>query len=795
VTTSTEKLAQQIVALRKQLNGLSRTPQLTNSSLDNGALQISQTTVDINGNPIQQTTGYIGQQYDGTTGVGIVVGPTPPTPSAPVVDTVVGGIRVTLNPPVFLDPQAGHTSPVVAPMDFLRFDVQVSTDPAFPNTGFGPTKASIASAAGGSVTIAWPASGTTVYVRVLAVSTAGKFSNPGGTVSATTGKVNLGDLGFDISAYAGGNTIYYTVSPATPTAPAAGFTAGDLWLNQIATSTSANTTVPVGTPIYETRRWNGSAWILLQDQGIGPSLAAAIAAQTAADSKAKVFTQDTAPSYTGAANTAIWYETDAGNKRWVWSGTAWVASLLGNGSVSPNSLIASNVIATGTVTAALLETTMVLANTIVAGTLTGAHATMQSDGYHIFGLVPGEGVQEVGRLATGTNNYLGFTDSTGELVFNVDSTGYVSASGANFTGDIFVQGTSLTNSIARIPGSSSGVGASGSQDWWGYNFGAGVGSVTTETGLIEAPFYVDSSRMYLILPDLAWNLTNTAAQLNLRIRDGGTSQPTISSTVIYYRQFSAPVAGYDVSTTCPGLWQPSGSGVSQHRLLLTVQAGGTGAVNINGGVGGLEPPTIMLLDMGPAKSLTNTIVNRGGGGAGGSGTGTAAPSTQQYDTGWMAPSVVETHRGDGTVRSDTGGDIVQGWDPSGFNGDGYGFAGGFAGFPAITGTIDRIDLSLPWDWSYFNSGGTAIIAPLHSGSAASAASFVALKMASNFNVALAGKTGSQIITLPSSWYPSFKSTSSPQATIIGFGTSGGTNETFYMKFPGPNIRLRILYTQ
>lgn len=513
MVTTVERLAQQIESLRSELHAYTRTPQLIHSSIDNGSVALATDGT---------VTGTVGSQADGGSGIVVITAPKPPRPDAPVVATAIGGISVTWDGS-FLD-TGGYSPPsgaFIAPSTFAGVDVQVSLDPSFPSVGLGNVVATIPTAAGGTVLVKWAPTGTNVYVRLVSRTIAGTYSDPGPTTGpVASGKVQLGDLGFDIGTYAGGTTIFY--GSATPASPVT----GDLWLYDTGAHTAG------GAPIYITRRWLGSAWTDLQDQGISTALANALAAQSAADSKAKVFAQDASPSYSGAANTAVWYETDNGNKRYVWNGTSWAASLLGNGSIQPNTLIASNVIATGTITAALLETTMVLTTTLQAGLSNASHATVQSDGFHLFGNVPGEGVQEIGRMATGTNNYFAFTDSTGTVVANWDSTGYISASGANFLNDIIVQGRALSDSLTAASGSGNGEGTqSGAQNWFGYNYGAGVGGVTTEYGLIEVPVWVDTARMYLIIPDLAWNLTDVRAQLDVRVRDGGTGQPDRKSVV------------------------------------------------------------------------------------------------------------------------------------------------------------------------------------------------------------------------------------------------------------------------
>lgn len=87
---------------------------------------------------------------------------------------------------------------------------------------------------------------------------------------------------------------------------------GDLWVD-----------TDDGNKLY---RWSGSAWIEIQDADIAQAIADAATAQSTADGKIVSFYQDTAPTADGVGD--IWFDTDAGNKQYRWSGTAWVEAAL-----------------------------------------------------------------------------------------------------------------------------------------------------------------------------------------------------------------------------------------------------------------------------------------------------------------------------------------------------------------------------------------------------------------------------------------------------------------------------------
>lgn len=100
-------------------------------------------------------------------------------------------------------------------------------------------------------------------------------------------------------------TIFYQTAQPTATAT------GDLWYDTDAT--------PI--KIY---RWSGSAWVDITTVALSQALTAAGTAQATADGKIRTFAQTTAPTGMVATDAGdLWIDTDAGNKVYRWSGTAW----------------------------------------------------------------------------------------------------------------------------------------------------------------------------------------------------------------------------------------------------------------------------------------------------------------------------------------------------------------------------------------------------------------------------------------------------------------------------------------
>lgn len=624
-----------------------------------------------------------------------------------------------------------------------------------------------------------PTVGDTV---LIALSGAQPIYQPGrigagsvGTVEIADGAITTGQLAdasvsqqkltFDLADYSG-NSIFY--GSTTPQPPAVGFSVGDLWLQ-----TTGNTGSD-GEPAYIVFRYDLSGqWVRVQDQGIADSLANALAAQQAADAKATLFTQATAPTYTGAANTAYWIDTSSGggNAPKVWNGTAWVIYQLGNGAIQPNSLIASDVIATGTVTAALMEAQLVLTTDLIAGDPNGTHALMAPDGLHIYDSAD----DEVIRLGTTDNDYFGVVDSSGDLKASIDEAGGVNCIDLNCTNTPVFAGRLLDDTLGDLP---QGVLARGNLT------GARIDNITnTFYGLFEIAMIKNGDRTLEVKGGVWTFPTGTATELYIGIfyTTDGTS-PTTSSPLLRSMSLGAVAAStfdltdftFLIRTTDELASLPDGA---TGRFLLAVKAGAAGATL------SVEPGLQTFLSFTDVGQGTDNlaVTNTGG--------GSTTPPPQQHDTGNLGPTAGPgvgywTFRGDGTLRTDTT-EVIQGLDPSGNNGDGQGMWK-FA-IPVITGTVNRVDVYIYADWTYYNSGGRVIL-----GLTTDYGVFNPTKIHSGWD---SGRTypkpGGLWVTLPNTWYGAFNNKSSIGVTV----GPGGSNETFYVRMAGAATRIRIWYTQ
>ncbi|MER7759480.1 hypothetical protein [Streptomyces sp. NPDC097619] len=173
---ATRQMAGLLADFDKRLKALERTTQGAHSSIEGGSLDV----YDSDGT----YRGSVGIQPDGSMAVAPVNAPPPPTPTTPSVAPVLAGLVVSWDG-LWDDAHA-------APADLAR--IQVHTGPT---AGFTPGPATLAgaigNAAGGSVTLAIEGY-TPVWVRLMAVNTAGVLGPASAAVSSTPRQAVGGDL-------------------------------------------------------------------------------------------------------------------------------------------------------------------------------------------------------------------------------------------------------------------------------------------------------------------------------------------------------------------------------------------------------------------------------------------------------------------------------------------------------------------------------------------------------------------------------------------------------------------------
>lgn len=797
MSTSVDALARRIISLERQVARMGG-PRLAYSALEDGAIDEYETVAGPGGELAPQLVSVIGRQHDGTHGIVTVAGPPPPTPSAGTTEPVAGGLRYrwdgTWDPAMLAGPNADFApTPIVAPEDFLRAEVHASTDPQMSALLFLTLRRTIESPRGGEVEFGVPQD-TDFYVRLVIRTKAGKRSF-GKTIGPfRAGKVAEGDIDMDFSVF-GGTTVHY--GPTAPDRAAVTVNVGDLWHEEVSAGPP---------PVYRIHRWMPTGeWVLLADQGAADALTAAILAQQAADAKAQVFHETEAPTGLPADAKAIWFDTDDGNRQRVWNGSTglWDDRLLGTGAFQPQSIIASDVLATGTVSATLLESVLVLAGTVVAGDPNGPHAEMRPEGFFGFAFNPDGGLQQAAGLGTNGLDGLTFSDPlTGQttVAFTPDGAGALqtlSVAGIDTDGDgatdsgFTVYGREFTEHIEDRT-----LGVRGSAFTADAANGVLASGITTRIGLGEVSLVSDSTRAYLLVFDgLHFAATAGPTRLLVSVRftsDGST--PTISNgTIVGSKIGYLPTANEAYSV--PAIIAQGGfSSVDGAliRLLVTVERlSGTGtisALTYSAPDAYRAPFRFFVADLG--RDILDTYIPNNGG-------GTTAPPKKTYTSTWSA-NLIGAYLGNGSRRTDTT-DLMQGYTDyypaGGIQRSIAGFtAGAVAGevgktvTAALTGaTVTKVEIGLKCNHSHAVAGGLARIG--YHGETAVPATVPAASWEA-FSGAFFKRGETRWMTLPAATFASWQSGAYRGLTV---GPGGD-----YMRFDGSagaKPGLRITYTR
>lgn len=152
-------LAEEVAALKRRVAKIERGARYaTGGSIENSALLVRDGSGALRA--------IVGQQADGTTAVNVVNGGPPPAPSAPTVESAIGGLAVGWD--------GTFAGGEILPLDWQRVEVHAS-----PTDGFTPSsatlQATIETPQGAIVYL--PADGAR-YVRLMARNTSGTASDP-----------------------------------------------------------------------------------------------------------------------------------------------------------------------------------------------------------------------------------------------------------------------------------------------------------------------------------------------------------------------------------------------------------------------------------------------------------------------------------------------------------------------------------------------------------------------------------------------------------------------------------------
>lgn len=611
-------------------------------------------------------------------------------------------------------------------------------------------------------------------IGTLVTSNATKITVFAQTSAPTTTGRTVGDLWIDTDD---GNKVYTWVTSGTPawtartlgaaaisatarqlgaittyrqaTAPASGMVVGDFWIDSD------------DNKLY---RYEGTTptWVVVQDVAIQTAITNAATAQAVADGKMRIFVQDSAPTGLVAGDAGdLWIESDNGNRPWTWDGTAWSDRRLGNAAIKPQSIIASEVVATGTITAALLEAQFVLANVIIAGNPNAGHARMTPQGFFAYAMGP-DGPYVATKLGTTDNDTLTLTDSTGKITAAIDTTGKIVGRSLSISEWPTVGGVDLKKYIDSKP---RGLMT------WGEIPQSASGLTTGEARNSITNFMAEPGRMYRITAGpvrIASTVNSDWGQLVLRYTTDG-SEPTPSSGFLSYG-----VGTHNTTQTLTTLYQAvgvAGTLIPVKILLTYLRNFGSGQIAING-TGGY----LVVEDIGPAipANIATAV----------SGVSTGTPKASY--TSDFSPTWWSVFRGNNTLYP-SGNDLYQGYEATNGN------MKTLIGYPDMTPTLSGATITGMWVYLYAEhwwnmNGGNPYV-----GSHPKLAAHTDWNSSgANSHFVAPGMTRGEgrWIELPSAWWANYGNGTN-RGIVLGPGPDNSGN--YYGRFDGPSTTLRVSY--
>ncbi|WP_370419019.1 hypothetical protein AB8O64_11230 [Streptomyces sp. QH1-20] len=707
------RMAQLLDGYDRRLRALERTSQASLTSIEGGALEV----YDKQG----VLRGTVGVQEDGTVGVVTHNAPPPPTPTTPTVTPVLGGLLVTWD--------GQWANAYAAPLDFARVQVHVGTGPDFTPTA-ATAAATISDVAGGTTTVA-TSSYTPVWVRLVGVNTAEGAGAGSTAVSATPKQVDGPDLSalLDLAVWLkdasipGTKLVAETIGAdrlAANSVVAGKVAAGAIRARELAAGAVGAGQLSVGIggnlcpdPGFET--------------GYAASLATAPGFSIAADGNRSAHSLRVDPKpttghqilaypqfpvspgdrfwlaadykvatdYTGGTLYVLlrWYAADG---TWLSSSTIPIASPPADGVwkhvgatvlAPPHVASAELRLQVSTPTAGSVQFDNLEVRPVLSSGADGARAEIGPQGLRLY---DNDGEEAV-SLVTGRPNYLTLSND-GSPVATIDQGGNAGFQNITAAGTLTVGGDNLDTLLDRLP---RGIIAQGT-------ITSSVSTTGTEMGLMELAFTAEPARQYRVVLDCHANPSTPGGELQLRLRDGGASAPTVTSPQI--QSAITPIAGPDWARVRLELVRSGAAlGEGPHRLLATF-------ANINGPSGqsmavfGADyyPGTMYVEDVGPSITSTGTY-NTGGAST------KPAPQryTKVYDATWSG-----SYADRGAYNSYYGTKMLQGY-YSATNG----MQASLVGFPSL-GDLDgaviiKAEVYLYFEFWSANAGGKAVIKAHH----------------------------------------------------------------------------------
>lgn len=287
--------------------------------------------------------------------------------------------------------------------------------------------------------------------------------------------------------------------------------------------------------------------------------------------------------------------------------------------------------------------------------------------------------------------------SDGFLVGSFDEQGHLSCRSLSVADDdVSVAGTQLSDILASQAASILAYGIDIST----------TDSTTSEKGVFEVAFVAPESKYYQIAIS-GWLAGPSGTDAFISLRDGGSSQPSISSTRIMWAGHGCTNSGIGEQFSA---YAPVYLSAGQHRLLYSFgnYAGTSGTVYVTAGP--TQPSLLQIMDT-PAGLANVAVANTGGGGS--------SIPVQTYSTTWQA-TWSRTYDGSGNYESYLGNTAYQGsYDGSSGHNRRSMIGFDYASIQAALSGASLLGCGLRLyakSW-YWNAGGTAVIGSHNASSA------------------------------------------------------------------------------
>ena len=444
----------------------------------------------------------------------------------------------------------------------------------------------------------------------------------------------------------------------------------------------------------------------------------------------------------------------------------------------------ASLIVDGSVTAAKLETDLVLATKIVAGDPTGIRAEMSPQGFKVFGRASGDtnpnpGTYEIVRLGVAdTNDMFAITDSQGVVQASIAENGVISGKELNAADEIMFQGTPLSQLLWDMPRghvasayriTDSAYNAKEGGEWAPY---------------LRLDVEVERHRLYKITtsPIRIGQDPGGAALVRIGMLVGGIATPSnyinIATTNVNNLPDGNSITVGDYAGITGGVDNGGpGDVVLVSFLLMFRSTSKQFGIRANG----YYPVRLMLEDMGPRRNtftgvhLDTTSTN----GVAPTPPPAKTTRTSQWDCNWIRSFDGNTNK----YLMNDGSKGYQGLSPAG-----VGNLRTVALFPDMTETlsssvIHKIEVYIYFEHWYYNAGGTARIGVYGTGQPTNYGGSTPVVTSGGWP-----KPGGRWVTLPTNTYARFQSGALRGITLEG----DGTYQTYGIAHPP---KIRITYTK